>query len=276
MMIKWTMRQSLLIILLLIFSIISPQGNVLSAQNNGKLLQAVKKDNVDLPYNSKWGWHKVHRKPLKVFKIGKSPFAPSRKIDVCFKCHQKNNYRICDPHTQINENGKIIVEKCLYCHQEKPDEKVAAFDKYRSEVKFNRNIEMICVGCHSGTQYQNAHPLNANHLRKPSDEMLSMMKRTEKQFDIILPLNLDGKIMCATCHNPHQKGVIPEERGAAGGASEKNRIRLPGQVESAITKEGKEEYMTRMSGVKDRICLACHKDKEIQKIQPERSIYNMR
>ena len=265
------MRHLVLIIALLAFSIISTQGNVLSAQNNGRMHSAVKKDNVDLPYNSKWGWHKVHRKVLRVYKIGISPFAPARKIDVCFKCHQQNDYRICDPHTQISENGDIIAEKCLYCHQEKPDEKVATFNQYRSEVKFNRDIELICVGCHSNTKYQSGHPLNANHIRKPSDEMLSMMKRTEEQFDIILPLNLDGKIMCATCHNPHQKGVIPEERGAAGGASEKSRIRLPGQVERSGIEE---EYMTRMSGFEDKICLACHKDKEIQKIQSEKLIYN--
>ena len=266
------MRHSVLIIALLVFSTITPQGNILSAQNNGKMHASVKKDNVDLPYNSKWGWHKVHRKALKVFKIGISPFAPSRKIDVCFKCHQKNDYKICDPHTQIKENGDIIVEKCLYCHQEKPDEKVAAFDKYRSEVKFNRDIELICVGCHSSNQYQTAHPLNANHLREPSAEMLSMMKKTEKQFGIILPLNLNGKIMCATCHNPHEKGVMPEERGASGGASEKSRIRLPGQVRQ----EEEDAYMTRISGMDNRICLACHKDKEMQKMQPEKPIYNMR
>ena len=271
-----SMRQLLLLILLLIFSIVSPHGNSVSAQNNGNMHTSVKADNVDIPYSGDYGWHKVHRKSLEVFNIGKSPFAPTRKVDVCFKCHQKNDYRICDPHTQIDENGEILANKCLYCHLEKPDEKVASFDKYRSEVKFNRDIKLICVGCHSGIQYQDAHPLNANHLLKPSDEMLSMMKRTETQFGIILPLDLSGMIMCATCHNPHEKGVMPEERGAAGGASEKSRIRLPGLVEEAEPVNAKEEYMTRMSGLKDRICLACHKDKDLLKGAASDNIYKMR
>ena len=73
------------------------------------------------------------------------------------------------------------------------------------------------------------------------------MKRTEKQFGIILPLNLDGRIMCATCHNPHEKGVMPDERGAAGGAGEKDRIRL-----------------------------ACHKDKDLFKGAASKDIYKMR
>ena len=271
-----TMRKSILIIVFLIFSAISPHGNLVSAQNNSNMHTSVKADNVDLPYSGNSGWHKVHRKPLEVFQIGKSPFAPTRKIDVCFKCHQDNNYRICDPHTQVDENGEIISEKCLYCHLEKPDEKVAAFDQYRSEVKFNRDIQLICVGCHSSNSYQNAHPLNANHLREPSAEMSAMMKRTEKQYGIILPLNLDGKIMCATCHNPHQKGVMPGERVAASGAGEKDRIRLPGKVEHEPAKEGADGYMTRMSGFEDRICLACHKDKDLKKMPPGQNQYYMR
>jgi hypothetical protein len=67
------------------------------------------------------------------------------------------------------------------------------------------------------------------------------MKESEKLLGIILPLNYEGKITCATCHNPHERGVIPTEKSSARGASEKFRLRVPGQ-----------------SG---EICSACHKDK---------------
>ncbi len=262
------MRKLVVITTLLLLPLI-PGTNMLLAQDKGVSIPITTTahnpaDNVNVPYSGKWGWHKVHVRPLKRFLVGQSPLTSARKIDVCFKCHQKNDYRICDPHNQLNSNGKIITEKCLYCHSEKPDEKLAAFSKYRSEVKFNRNIEDLCSGCHSSNLYIVAHPLNANHLRKPSDKMLSMMKKTEEQFGVIFPLNYNGEVMCATCHNPHQKGVMPEDRGAAAGAGEKDRIRLPGLATETVTEGENKEYMTRMTGFGQKICLACHKDKDIQ------------
>ncbi len=250
------------ITLLLLLPIITLSSIMSFAQESGKIMPATKTitDAIDFPYNGKWGWHNVHMRPLKRFLIG-APLPPIRKIDVCFKCHKKNKYKICDPHTQLNEKGDIIREKCLYCHPEKPDEKSATFKIHRPEVKFNRNPEVLCLGCHS-RQYYLAHPVNANHLLKPSTEMLAMMKEAEKRFSIILPLNYEGKIMCATCHNPHERGVIPTERDAAKGASEKSRIRLPGQAERDAAKGASEKYMTRLTSYADKICLACHKDKE--------------
>jgi hypothetical protein len=251
------------ITLLLLLLSVTLASNMLFAQESSKIIPVTNNatDNIDFPYYGEWGWHKVHMRPLKRFLI-KSPLTPSRKIDVCFKCHdKKNEFRICDPHTQLNEKGDIIREKCLYCHLEKPDEKSATFEIHRKEVKFIRNLETLCLGCHS-SQYHRAHPVNANHVLKPSAEMLSMMKKTEEEFDIVLPLNYDGKIMCATCHNPHERGVIPNEREAAGGASEKFRIRLPGQTEKALATGESEEYITRLTSSAGKICLACHKDKE--------------
>jgi len=127
-----------------------------------------------------------------------------------------------DPHNQLTENGEIVVEKCLYCHVEKPDEKHAGFQ----DVKLVGNLEILCQRCHG----ERSHPAGANHLRKPSAQTLAVMKKGEKQYNIVLPLDYDGKVTCATCHNPHEKGVIPAERVGAKGAGEKFRHRLPGKI----------------------------------------------
>lgn len=151
------------------------------------------------------------------------------RTDLCFRCHDEHLYSKLNPHKgQLDANGNIVVEKCLYCHIEKPDELRASFD----DVKFIGDLLIICKRCH---RISVNHPANAKHLVLPSVAFAEKIKRTEKQFGIVLPLDYDGKIMCATCHNPHQKGVIPSGKFGAVGASE--------------------EYKKRFQG---NICLACH------------------
>ncbi len=247
-------------ILLLIIMI--PMSNTLSAQERGKIIPVrftqndTENDEIDPSYRGKWGWHKVHKRTVRKFQKK----ASLQKKDICSKCHQKNKYKIFDPHNQLNETGDIIREKCLYCHPEKPDEKRATFTIHRPEIKFIRSLDVLCLGCHSKV-YDHAHPVNANHICKPSNEMLAMMKASEKEFDIILPLNFKGEIMCATCHNPHERGVIPYEKSAAKGASEKYRVRLAGQTERSEAEGASGNSTFRISGPIFKICITCHKDK---------------
>jgi hypothetical protein len=148
------------------------------------------------------------------------PYA--HRTDLCFECHEEKQYKILDPHNQINANGDIVAEKCLYCHAERPDERQATFE----EVKLVGNLEMLCQRCH-GERY---HPAGKDHLLKPSGITLAVMQAGEKKYDILLPLDYSGKITCATCHNPHERGVIPSKRAGAKGAGEKYRHRLPGNI----------------------------------------------
>ncbi len=157
------------------------------------------------------------------------------RTTLCFRCHDDKKYKMLDPHNQLSDKGAIIVDKCLYCHVEKPDEKTATF----KQVRLIGNLEVLCFRCHF--KQSRFHPINANHLVKPNKTILANMKETEKKFGIILPLNYKGKITCPTCHNPHERGVIPRDKPSAKGASEKYRLRL--------------------SGVDLQICVACHKDK---------------
>ncbi|UCD35405.1 MAG: hypothetical protein JSU90_00835 [Nitrospiraceae bacterium] len=157
------------------------------------------------------------------------------RTTLCFRCHDEKKYAMLDPHNQHTESGAINVDKCLYCHVEKPDEKSATF----KDVRLIGNLEVLCFRCHY--KQSKLHPINANHLVKPPDKILKNMQETEKQYGIILPLNYEGKVTCPTCHNPHERGVIPQGRPSAQGASEKYRLRL--------------------SGVNMLICVACHKDK---------------
>ena len=159
------------------------------------------------------------------------------RTDLCFRCHDERKYTMLDPHNQLTKDGKIIVEKCLYCHEEKPDELHATF----KDIKLIGNLEVLCYRCHF--KQSKLHPINANHFRRPTDNTLAIMKASEKKFNIILPLNYKGNITCPTCHNPHERGILPIGQANAKGASEKYRL--------------------RMAAEKLQICIACHEDKFI-------------
>ena len=150
-----------------------------------------------------------------------SPFP--KRSDFCYKCHDDSSYMMLDPHSQLNAWGKIIVEKCLYCHTEKPDETRAHYQ----EVQFIGDLEVICQRCHV---IRGNHAGNVNHMVKPSPKMLTRMQTMEQEFGIILPLDENGRLTCITCHNPHDKGVIQTESPAAKGAGSKYRHRLPGSL----------------------------------------------
>jgi len=59
-------------------------------------------------------------------------------------------------------------------------------------------------------------------------ETFDTMKEKEENNDFILPLDPRGRLTCSTCHNPHQPGVMVNDK-AAKGAGSKNRLRLTGK-----------------------------------------------
>ncbi len=154
----------------------------------------------------------------------------SSRTALCYQCHQISKYNRRDPHNQLDQNGEIIEEKCLYCHESKPDEQHATYSGsgiHAEVVTLIGKLDVLCYRCHYKQSHH--HPINAEHFKQPPAAIADNMKRTEKRHGIILPLDKEGKITCATCHNPHERGVIPPGRPAAKGAGEKYRLRLPGR-----------------------------------------------
>lgn len=143
--------------------------------------------------------------------------------DFCFQCHDAFKFEKYNPHKQLNKNGVIDELKCLYCHAEVPDVTKSEFD----DIKLIGNLDMLCDRCHNKMGEQSLH---ARHVRRPSPKVYASIKQLEVQHGIVLPLNENGGITCATCHNPHQKGVIPDKREGAKGADEKKRHRLSGNI----------------------------------------------
>ena len=128
-------------------------------------------------------------------------------IDLCYRCHDKKDYQRPNIHDLLNNNGEYDEEECEYCHKEAPDPEK---EIERDELEFRLPPQKLCFGCHLKTPHFNA----LNHQVEPAKEMRKRMREAEKRLKVILPLDEEGKVMCATCHSPHEPGVIDKEKPA--------------------------------------------------------------
>jgi len=162
----------------------------------------------------------------------KQPFLRGRKgmrqKEFCYQCHDEDKFQRYNPHKQLDENKQIIEIRCLYCHVEVPDVKKSTHE----DIKLIGDFVMVCDRCHNKASEKSLH---ASHLRVPSGKVFASIKQVEIKFGIVLPMDKNGKITCATCHNPHEKGVIPNDRKGAKGADSLHRQRIL-----------------------DNVCLQCH------------------
>ncbi len=152
----------------------------------------------------------------------------------CFLCHVGENYKRLNLHeNQIDGQGQIQKETCLFCHSSVPDRQAMGMERVGFVVK---NPNDTCIGCHHG--FTKTHPAGIDHLKVPSKTVLAAMNTSVKRIGVALPL-FRGKIVCTTCHNPHHAGVI-EFAAAATGTQREHKLRL-------------------MPGIMQ--CIGCHWDK---------------
>ena len=147
------------------------------------------------------------------------------RTKLCYNCHDPKMYERYNPHDQITDEGELRTKQCFYCHNTYPDRrKVRSID----DVSFNlaEDLKKLCTGCHpwrphpggiwAGTKIGEG----PDHLVIPPKKIKQRMERAAKQQGIILPLEPEtGRIFCATCHNPHERGIQyrPEaDKGADG------------------------------------------------------------
>jgi len=130
-----------------------------------------------------------------------------RLLDFCLRCHDAKAYDRPNIHKLLDDEGGYDEEACRYCHREVPD---PAREIPFAELRFRLPPQKLCYGCHLKTPHLNA----LNHQVEPDREMRERIERAERELGVILPLAGDGTIMCATCHAPHQYGLIDPQRPA--------------------------------------------------------------
>lgn len=161
------------------------------------------------------------------------------RTDLCFNCHNPTHYERLNPHDQISDRGELDTQRCLVCHSVTPNRRGA---KSIADVSFNvtDDLTKLCTGCHPwrphpggawATFAPNSTRDGPNHLVKPSEVILKRLKESEVKQDVVLPLDPStGRVFCATCHNPHERGVQRYARADKGGDTYKRLRRTGGEA----------------------------------------------
>lgn len=120
----------------------------------------------------------------------------------CLRCHVSRDFKRYNPHIQFDEKGNIIHETCVVCHSKEPNLRT---DDSRKDVELKGTVNEICNGCH---MIRTDHPTSVNHIKKMSNKMLTYLKDNIKEKNIYFPIGEGGKVLCVTCHLPHQFRLI--------------------------------------------------------------------
>ena len=131
----------------------------------------------------------------------------SQLTDFCYRCHEVEDYQRPNIHKLLDDNDEYEEKECEYCHKIVPDPKK---EIKREALEFRLPPQKLCWGCHLKTPHLNA----VNHLVETDQDMRERMVEAEKNYQIILPLDDDGRIMCSTCHTSHESGVIAPDKPA--------------------------------------------------------------
>ncbi len=170
-----------------------------------------------------------------------------------------------DVHLMVDDRNKPIAGKCRYCHQD-------SFDPGRPPIRTG-NAQLrsdgvsLCIACHSyhvdyfepgHIGHEVSEPMIARMLALdrppqvgqgliaepflwPSGEVIPSTS-PDGPFLTRLPLEGGKRIVCATCHNPHQQGTFPFWSTLEDGA-------MPRESENR---------RPQFRGLNKELCYACH------------------
>ena len=196
----------------------------------------------------------------------------------CYRCHDTKQYQRDNIHKMLDDDGEIIKNTCLYCHEEALDPEE---DNKPDDLKLRLPPQNICYGCHLYKPHFNA----LSHQQKPDEDMNKRISRYEQDHKIIFPLSDDGKVMCITCHSSHQIDVISRQKPAGKQvvnkdldkgityskhpwskvfiADKKDRLdklnRDEGKNHVLNYQRIEKEILLRLSAKDGELCMVCHK-----------------
>lgn len=123
---------------------------------------------------------------------------------------------VINPHNQIGDTGEVLWGTCVVCHKDTPDVKAKSIKDVN--LYYPDNPDQLCRNCHTVKKHPGSEGISVtmsgymapDHLVVPSKTVTDNMKLSLKEIPMILPLDpKSGKLICVTCHNPHERGLLP-------------------------------------------------------------------
>ncbi|MFQ5646165.1 MAG: cytochrome c3 family protein [bacterium] len=144
--------------------------------------------------------------------------------NVCFNCHKKSDSPAFNPHVhQLLKNGRINKENCALCHYRIPNRRRHILKE--KDYFLRAKLEFYCLGCHTG--HKKNHPGGNTHFGLiMTDKLMKNLRKQRKEA--LLPLK-QGKILCPSCHNTHQPGIIRSRARKWVRARNPNWLRFSGK-----------------------------------------------
>lgn len=130
----------------------------------------------------------------------------------CHSCHHvicqsdsREELKRRNPHVQLDSNAKPIKKRCLFCHTIFPD----YLHPGSQETVMRYDLTYLCSACHVMMSQKGGLGLG----KRMSEAMIRKKEEFEKEYDVSLPLGPNDIVVCASCHNPHEFGVVLGKRG---------------------------------------------------------------
>jgi len=170
-----------------------------------------------------------HSHPQPLFNRSFLRGGPVREMEeFCMNCHKPAFNKKLNPHLMLNPDRSIRKEACLTCHVKVPDRtaRTPTTQPYLKAIPL-----VLCRSCH---------PYHIDYF-EPGHIGLVMPPAMRAHTPPQIVLSLTGRIICATCHNPHPRGLFPP-----GSALDWNAMQIVGSDKV-------------LSPVRSReFCLQCH------------------
>lgn len=147
----------------------------------------------------------------------------STRNEFCHRCHTRQLMGLLNPHDQLDAHGRKDEIKCLFCHSSRPE----GLPGWMVRRQFDgETVNQLCLLCHPD-RYQNEHPL-APHFVTPSRAVTKALETSEERMGVSFTL-INERVVCVTCHNPHQEGVM-DETEETGKSGVLKRLRVGGDI----------------------------------------------
>jgi hypothetical protein len=145
--------------------------------------------------------------------VGDHSGAVSNQTAFCASCHVPPARASFNPHQMLTPDDTLIESSCGFCH---------GSEMNRSSRNRTGNAHLItpepllCLGCHR----EHNDYFEPGHIgTKMPETMLEELRNqppdpsagVTSPLNHIFPPDEDGRMVCSTCHNPHQVGLFPRE-----------------------------------------------------------------